>query len=114
MKTTIKLLAIGLLFSGSLFASVPPKNNRAKASTKKDMVMFSPLHAKKGIDVRIRKITPGKAIVTIYDSYGNTYWKDISQKQAFEKGYILNQLDEGDYTVEVDMPTKQVIKRAIT
>jgi len=113
MKTAIKLLAIGLLLSSSLFASVPPKNNKAKAAVKKDMVMFSPLHAKRGIDVRIRKITPGKAIVVIRDDYGNTYWKDVDQAKAFEKGYILNQLDEGDYTVEVTMPTKEVVKRTI-
>jgi hypothetical protein len=113
MKNAIRLTAACLLLSTSLFAALPPKATKSKAVEKKDMVMFSPLHQKRGIDVRIRKITPGKAVVMIYDDSGTTYWKDVSKTTAFEKGYILNQLDEGDYTVEVDMPTHQVVKRAI-
>jgi len=113
MKKVISLLAIGLLLSCSLFANVPPKTDRVKASAKKSMIMFSPLHAKRGIDVRIRNLTPGKATVVIYDDYGNTYWKDVTKNKAFEKGYILNQLDEGDYTVEVKLNGQLVEKRAI-
>ncbi|HEY2583151.1 MAG TPA: hypothetical protein VGI43_15170 [Mucilaginibacter sp.] len=112
MKNAIKLTALCMLLSSGLFAAVSSNPTSPKAAVKKDMVMFSPLHAKRGIDVRIRKITPGKAIVMIYDA-DKDYWKDVIKKPAFEKGYILNQLDEGDYTVEVTMPSHQVIKRAI-
>ena len=113
MKTGIKLLAIGLLLSSSVFAGTPAKSHRSKAPLKSTMIMFSPLRAKKGIDVRIRNLVPGQEIVRIYDGDGNYYWHDVSKAKAFEKGYILNQLAEGDYTVEVTLNKTRVEKRLI-
>jgi len=112
MKTAIKLLAMGMLLSSSVFASVP-KAVPAKKPMKSTMIMFSPLHRQRGIDVRIRNLVPGKEIVRIYDNDGNIYYNDVSKAKAFEKGYILNQLDEGDYTVEVTLNKDRVVKRAV-
>jgi len=49
----------------------------------------------------------------IYDQDQNVIFKDVLPKdKTMEKGYILNQLDNGDYTIEVTS-NKQVVKKDI-
>lgn len=113
MKNSFKLTALFLLASTGLFAATTTKATAAVFPSTKDVITFSSLPSQKGIDVKVEKSEPGKAIVIIYDKDGNVLRKDIlSNSKGLEKGYILNQLENGDYTIEVTS-NKQVVKKAI-
>ncbi|WP_428328682.1 DUF4469 domain-containing protein [Mucilaginibacter sp.] len=111
MKNSIKLTALFLLASTGLFAAT--SKTLADKAPVKDEITFSTLASNKGVSIRVDKNTPGKAIVIIYDQDKNVLRKDVftSNKPA-EKAYILNKLENGDYTIEVTS-NKQVIKKDI-
>src|ERR1700750_2676804 len=98
MKTSIKLTALLLLASTSIFAATPSKPTSAKA----DLVIFSSLPAENGVDLKLEKSAPGKTVVMIYDADGNVLRKDVlADNESTEKSYNFSKLDEGDYTIEV-------------
>ncbi len=111
MKNSIKLSALFLLFSTGLFAAMPAKHGNAKASSIKHMVTFSTLPSKRGIEISVDKNAPGKAVVLIYNWDNDVIWKDALKKdKGMQKTYILNTLDNGNYTVEV-MINKQIVQK---
>jgi len=111
MKNTIKLTALLLLASAGVFAAATASAAVVPSST--DVITFSSLPADKGVDVKLEKSESAKAIVMIYDKDGNVLRKDaLSAAKGFEKGYILNKLENGDYTMEVTSNNK-VVKKAI-
>ena len=113
MKNSIKLTALFLLASTGLFAAATTKTTGAVVPSAKDEITFSALPSQKGVAVKVEKSQAGKAVVMIYDKDGNVLRKDIlSDNKGLEKGYILNQLENGDYTIEVTS-NKQVVKKAI-
>lgn len=113
MKNSIKLSALLLLVSTSLFASTLGKKHNAIVPEKKDVITFLSLPSDRGIDVKVEKSGPGKTIVIIYDQDKNVLLKDVtSNNKTTEKGYVLNQLDNGDYTMEVTS-NGQVVKKDI-
>ena len=113
MKTSIKLTALFLLASTGLFAATTVKTNSNVAPSAKNEITFSSLPSERGVDVKVEKNAPGKAIIMIYDKDGNVLRKDVlSAKKGMEKAYILNQLENGDYTIEVTS-NKQVVKKDI-
>lgn len=110
MKNSFKLTALFLLATTGLFAAVPSKT-KTKVALKKDMVTFSTLPSRRGIEIKVNKDAPGKAIVMIYNYENDVVWKDaMKDNKNMEKGYILNQLDNGNYTIEVTL-NKQVVKK---
>jgi len=110
MKNSFKLTALFLLATTGLFAAVPSKT-KTKVALKKDMVTFSTLPSRRGIEIKVNKDAPGKAIVMIYNYENDVVWKDVMKdNKSMEKGYILNQLDNGNYTIEVTL-NKQVVKK---
>jgi hypothetical protein len=112
MKASIKLTALFLLASTGLFAATPSKT-KAAAVPSKDVITFSTLPSHKGVDIKVDRAEAGKAIVMIYDQDMNVIFKDVlPADKAMEKGYILNQLDNGDYTIEVTS-NKQVVKKDV-
>jgi hypothetical protein len=107
MKNTIKLTALALLISTGLFAATSAKAN-GKSPASAEVITVS----SKGVIVKVDN-SAAKAIVMIYDKDGNVIRKDIlSGTKGTEKAYVLNQLDYGDYTMEVTS-NKQVVKKAI-
>jgi hypothetical protein len=111
MKNSIKLSALFLLFSTGLFAAVPAKPGNVKASSINRMVTFSTLPSKRGIQISVDKNAPGKAVVLIYNWDNDVIWKDaIKKDKGMQKTYILNTLDNGNYTVEV-LINKQMVRR---
>jgi len=77
------------------------------------MVTVSPLPSKRGIEVTLKKDAPGKAIVMLYNWNNDVVWKDVlSPKKTMDKGYVLSQLDNGNYTLEVTL-NKQMVKKTI-
>jgi hypothetical protein len=110
MKNSIKLTALFLLASVSVFAVAPSK---AAVIPAKDVISFSTLASQKGVDIKLEKGTAAKAIVTITDKDGNVLRKDaLSNGKGLEKAYILNQLEYGDYTIAVAAGS-QTIKKDI-
>jgi hypothetical protein len=111
MKNSIKLTALFLLASTGLFAAVPSKTIGVVPPSK-DVITFSSLPSHKGVEIKVDRAEPGKAIVTIYDKDENVIYKDAlpGSFKAMEKGYILNQLDNGDYKIEVTSNKQTVTK----
>jgi len=104
MKNSIKLTALFLLATTGLFAAVPAKIVKASAPS----VTISTLPSNKGIAV---KAADAKSIVMIYDQDKNVLRKDVLASNS-SKGYILNTLENGDYTMEVTS-NKQIVKKNI-
>jgi hypothetical protein len=112
MKNSIKLAALFLVASTGLFAATSAKAATVVPSTK-DVITVSSLPSEDGVAVKVEKDEPGKAFVIIYDKDGNVLRKDVlSNDKGFEKGYILSQLENGDYTIEITSD-KQVVKKDI-
>jgi hypothetical protein len=112
MKKSIKLLALGLLLSTGLFAATPKPAVRHMRMENKDNIVFYTLPSQRGIDLRIKKAEPGKTVVIIYDNNGNVLQKDVMTGADIRRGYVLNQLDNGDYSIEITSKN-QVFKRNI-
>ncbi len=100
MKNSTRLITLFLLATTGLFATVAA--GLAQPSQSSEKIVFSSLPSLKGIMIHCNKIEPGKAIVIIYDSNKNVMRKDVMPTaDTLKKGYIVNQLPEGNYTVEV-------------
>jgi hypothetical protein len=113
MKNSIKLSALFLLVSTGLFAATPVKTYIGVVPAKKDVITFSSLPSDRGINVKVEKNQPGKTIVIIYDKEKNVLLKDVtSNNKTTEKGYVLNQLNNGDYLMEV-ISNGQVVRKNI-
>jgi len=112
MKHSIKLLAMGLLLSTGLYAAVPVKPTTPKTSPIKGIVSFSQLPTKRGIEIKLNDPTAGKAAVVVYDWNNDIVWKEpLSSKKGLDKGLVLSQLDNGNYTVEVILNKRMVAKK---
>ena len=113
MKTSIKLTALFLLASTGLFAATPSTVKAGDVPAKKDLVTFSALKSNTGLAVNVQKSEAGKTVVLIIDKDQNVVYKDaLPQGKNLEKGYVFNQLENGDYTIEV-ISNKQVVKKDI-
>ena len=111
MKNAFKLSALLLLFSTGVFAANPAKHHSSKTASINNMVTFSTLPSKRGIEIAVDKNTPGKAVVLIYNWDNDVIWKDVLKKdKGMEKAYVLNNLDNGNYTIEV-MVNKQIVQK---
>ncbi|MES2109452.1 MAG: hypothetical protein V4577_11920 [Bacteroidota bacterium] len=104
MKTSIKLTALLLLASVGVFAATPAKSTKADVPA----VTISTLASNKGVAV---KAADAKSLVMIYDQDKNVLRKDVLASNA-SKGYILNKLENGDYTMEVTA-NNQTVKKNI-
>ena len=102
MKNSIKLTALFLLATTGLFAAVQAKALKADVPS----VTISTLALHKGIAV---KAAGAKSIVMIYDQDKNVLRKDVLARNT-SKGYVLNALENGDYTMEITSNKKTVKK----
>jgi hypothetical protein len=110
MKNSIKLTALFLLAGVSVFAATPSFAKAAVAPAI-DAITFSTLPSQMGIDVKMDKSLAEKAIVTIADQAGNVIRKDaLTSGKGLEKAYVLNQLENGDYTIKVASNSETVTK----
>ena len=110
MKKSITLAALLLVIGTSVFAAAPGK---LTGSGSQDEIAFVQLNTDDGFGVRIDKEVAGKAFVIISDNEGNVLFKDVLSKGASNtKAYLINNLDYGDYTVEV-YSKDQVVKKQL-
>jgi len=109
MKKTIKLAALVLLASAT-FATVASAKGTPSAD---DQITFSSLPSQRGVEIKVNSTTPSKAIVMVYDANNNVIFKDaMPAYKAMQKGYILDQLENGDYTIVVS-ENKSVVKKEV-
>jgi hypothetical protein len=106
MKKFVTRAALLLILGVGVCSTVSAKPNNHRTSHKNmqthEQVSFIPLHQKGGFAVMVDKLEPGSSMVIIYDQYQNVVFKDrLTKGMKAEKKYILSNLDNGDYTVEV-------------
>nr|WP_294947972.1 hypothetical protein [uncultured Mucilaginibacter sp.] len=107
MKNAIKLSALLLLVSSSIFAAT------TKAATTKDDISVQSSAKPLVVGIAIQKEATSKSYVTFYDNANNEIMTDyLSGKQSVEKNYNLSQLDLGTYTMAVTS-NNQVVKKQI-
>jgi len=112
MKKLIKFTVLFLLIGTGLFAKVPAKSVNRDGQLK-DAVVFSLLPSHHGVDVKVTKNTLRKAEVFIYDVYGNMLLMNVlSADKTMERAYLLNNLDDGNYVIEV-YSNKQEVRKTI-
>lgn len=106
MKKSIALAALLLALGTTVFAA---EKTTAKST---DQVSFVPLKSDNGFGVNVNKQEAGKSIVIVYDNDNNVVFKDLLSKDASaQKGYIVTELQEGNYTVEVSSKGQSVKKQ---
>lgn len=107
MKNSIKLVALLLLASTSVFAATP-----AKTAASQDEISVQASAKDLVVGVSIQKETTGRAYVRFYDSENNEVMTDyLSSKESVEKGYNLSELPLGTYTMAVTSNNKVVTKQ---
>jgi hypothetical protein len=112
MKKSIKLIAI-LLFVSICTVVMPGVQAKTINSIPpaKIVINISSLPSNVGVGVNIEKNTAGKAVIMIFDEYGNVLLKQVLPTgKGVEKDYILNKLDNGEYTIHVTSNKKEMEK----
>jgi hypothetical protein len=110
MKSSLKLIALYLLVSICILGAVSAKAISSNPPSK-NLISFYTLPSAAGVDIKVEKIIPGKVIVIIFDEYANVLLKEsLSTDKYLERDYILNKLDNGNYTIEVTS-NKKVMKK---
>lgn len=105
MKKSITLLALILSVSTAIFAN-PVKNVSAN-----DDIIINSLQKELTIGVTVKQENAGKSLVTIYNDANTVLFKDkLANKGAASKAYLLNDLENGNYTIEVYAGAQSVAK----
>ena len=67
------------------------------------------------IDITLDKLTPGNSVLRIYDENGNLLLKDdvTINAETVTKSYLLDDLVDGDYTIEVTS-NNEVVEQDLT
>ena len=113
MKKKLKLSALLILAAVGFCAAAPVKPAHGNDPSIKNMIRFSQLPTKRGIEIKLAPDAPGKAEVLIYDWDNDIVWKEaLSPKKGMDKAFNLSQLDNGNYTVEVMLNNQMVKKTA--
>jgi hypothetical protein len=107
MKTSIKLIAIALLSSSSVFASV--KSPVKSKTINRDSIYFNSLTNNEGVKLRVKKSEKSYTIVTIYDSKKNLIFTErFSNELLIERKYLLG--DVGTYFFVIESPNQKTEK----
>jgi hypothetical protein len=110
MKTSIKLIAIALMFTTSAFAAGNKTVGRKFSG--RDSVYFNSLINNNGVKLKVKKSEKSYTIVTIYDSMGNRLFTErFSNGVLIERKYML--ADEGTYLFVIESPNQKTEKRVI-
>lgn len=113
MKKFVTRAALFLALGVGVCSTVSAKPNNRRTTIKHiqthEQVSFIPLHQKGGFAIMVDKPEPGSSVVIIYDQYKNVVFKDrLTKGMKAEKKYILSDLANGNYTVEVFSKTHDI------
>ncbi len=110
MKNSIKLSALFLLLSAGIFTTTAVSAKPHTTETK-DVITVSSLKHERGVAVMISKAEASKSYVTIFDQANNILMEDfLPSKVDVAKGYVLTNLDNGDYKFEIRSNDEVVTK----
>ncbi len=110
MKNSIKLTALLLLSSFSLFADTPVKP--AILPLSKDVINLHALPSPFGVAVNIQNNVKGNAFIEITDQANHILLMNrFSKKTIVQKAYNLAELEDGDYTFTVHSNNNVMTKR---
>jgi len=116
MKTSIKLSALFVLLTASVFATTVAKADEGGADVTpkaKEVVSFKALDHDRGLKVNFAKTENGKSVVKVYNKNNELLLKDIvPSKTDVSKGYVLTGLEDGEYTMEITT-NNQIVKKSI-
>src|SRR5579862_7783067 len=104
MKTSIILTATALLFSAGALAATPKSHHHkiTNSNMDKQVVSIIPLKHDRGFAARVDKMDDSKSVVIVYNNEGDVIFKDrLTNNRMGEKKYLLRDLDDGKYTLEV-------------
>lgn len=103
MKKSIALLALVLSVSTSVFAKAPVD----------DLITINPLRTALGVGISVNAVDASKSIVKVYNADGTVHFIDkLANKGTAAKAYLLTNLEEGNYTIEV-VTKGQTVKKQI-
>lgn len=112
MKTSIKLSALFFLLSAGVFAATTA-NAKDVTPKAKEVVTFKALDHDRGVKLTIAKSGNGHSFVRVYSKQNELLLKDVlSTKTDVERGYVLTDLEDGDYIMEVKT-NNQVVKKTL-
>jgi hypothetical protein len=112
IKSTVILSAFVLLATGAFAAKkVKPDTLNTEIKAWASVNYYA---NNCGLEVAIQSATPGDATLTIYDGDGNVVMKDaiIINADTIQKSYLLTDVTDGDYTIEVTS-NNNVIEKTI-
>ncbi|UOE50216.1 hypothetical protein MTO98_03915 [Mucilaginibacter sp. SMC90] len=116
MKTSLKLSALFVLLTAGVFATTVAKADEGKidvAPKAKEVVSFKALDHDRGIQLNFLKSEDGKSFVRFYNKNNELILKDyVTNKTEVSKGYVLTELEDGEYTMEVTT-NNQVVKKSV-
>ncbi|TFF37324.1 hypothetical protein [Mucilaginibacter psychrotolerans] len=108
MKKAIKLSALLLLVSTSIFAAT------GKVKATQDVVTVQSAAKPMVVAINIQKESAGKSYVTFFDADSNELMTDyLTGKESAAKNYDLSELPFGTYTMAVTS-NNQVVKKQLT
>jgi hypothetical protein len=110
MKTSIKLSALFFLLTAGVFATTAA--NATDVTPKaKAAVTFSALDHDRGVKLNLAKSENGRSFVRVYSKHNELLLKDVvTTKKDVTKGYVLTELEDGDYIMEVKTNNQVVTK----
>ncbi|SDH84522.1 hypothetical protein ACRQ5D_13905 [Mucilaginibacter sp. P25] len=112
MKTSIKLSALFLLLSAGVFATTAAKAVDVTPKAK-EVVTFKALDHDRGVKLILAKSENGRSFIRVYSKQNELLLKDVvSTKTDVERGYVLTNLEDGDYIMEVKT-NNQVVKKTL-
>jgi hypothetical protein len=114
MKNSIKLSALFLLLSAGIFTATSANAKAHTDSVKVEAnVTVSAMAKGRGVYVNVLNTDDRKSYVMVFDQEDNILLKDfLPNKAAVTKGYVLNELDNGNYTIAV-MSNNEVVKKRV-
>ncbi|MBD1391543.1 hypothetical protein [Mucilaginibacter glaciei] len=104
MKKSITLLALILTLSSALFAKTTPAD---------ELITINPLRTALGVGISVNANDASRSVVRIYNADNTIQFIDqLAKKGTAAKAYILKDLEDGNYTIEV-ATKNQVVKKQI-
>jgi hypothetical protein len=112
MKNSIKLSALFLLLSAGIFATTSA-NATDHPVRSEEKVTVSAMQKGRGVYVNVLNTDSHKSYVMVFDQEDNILLKDfLPNEAAVTKGYVLTDLDNGNYTIAV-ISNNEVVKKKV-
>ena len=114
MKTIIKTVLCAAALSVSTLSFAKEKNSKDKESIKPTATFNASVYITKDASIRVavEKNTPSNVVINLRDARNEVVYSDEINRKELKSVYKLDveQLKDGDYTLEIISNTKTVTK----